>query len=482
MGVLSGMEPQRVLYYFEEICAIPHGSGNTDKISQYLLEFAKQNKMWVKQDSLGNIIIKKPATIGREQEEPYILQGHMDMVAVKRPECTLNMEQDGLLLAVDGEELYARQTSLGGDDGIAVAYALALLESSDISHPALEVIITVDEEVGMEGAAGIDLSCLDGHRMINLDSEEEGIFLTSCAGGMRIESKFPIQFSKENGLQYEIIIDGSLGGHSGQEIHKGRANANIVLGKVLLVLYKLGLISIVSIDGGEKDNAIPNFAHAKVIIKSDKKEAFLKHFEDVGAHIKYEFRESDPMLCIHSRLSAENEAEDVVVFSKSSSEEILDFLTLQPNGVQGMSTKMEGLVETSLNMGVIKTSDRTFIGVQCLRSSDNEKLEQLGNEVMFMTKEIGGTSERHGVYPAWEYRENSELREHMLEVYERMYGHKPIVEAVHAGLECGLFAGKIEDLDCVSIGPDMKDIHTTNERLNLASVRRVWEYLLEVLR
>lgn len=493
MGVLTNLEPKKVFQYFEEICGIPHGSGNIDQISNYLVDFAKARNLEVIQDEVKNVIIIKEATPGYENEPTVILQGHMDMVAVKKPDCDIDMKTEGLRLAVDGDNLYAEGTSLGGDDGIAVAYAMALLDSDTIKHPRLEVIITVDEEVGMDGAMVIDLSMLKGNRLLNLDSEEEGIFLTSCAGGARACCNLPVNVSESKGILVEITIDGLLGGHSGAEIHHERGNSNCLMGRVLWNLQKNMPVQLVSVKGGLADNAIPRKTDAVVLIPEGSE--LCKEMMDVSAEatcldhtlealmmdIADELATRDPGFAMRWKSGSEVVSAEAV--SVEDTAKAAGLLIALPDGVQNMSADVKGLVETSLNMGMLelKGGEAGLEAVFSVRSSVESAKTALIQRLDAITTLAGGACAVTGDYPGWVYRVDSPLRDKMIDVYKEMYGTEPKVDAIHAGLECGILGSKIKDLDCVSIGPDMKDIHTTEERLSIASTKRVWEYLVRLL-
>lgn len=476
--VLKELEPKEVFHYFEEICNIPHGSGNIEKISDYLVNFAKERNLFYIQDELKNVIITKEASDGYEETEPVIIQGHMDMVAVKTPECKLDMEKEPLQLAVDGDYVYAKETSLGGDDGIAVAYALALLDSEKIEHPRLEIVLTVDEETGMEGARGIDLSMLKGHRLLNLDSEEEGIFLTSCAGGARVNCELPLQWEEAEGTLYEVDIRGLLGGHSGSEIHKERGNSNSLAGRLLTECADGTGYRIVRIEGGLADNAIPRETKAEVLVLKNE-DIFEQNIRTFEEKVKKELESKDPGFQVFMEKKEYTKRE---VFSKECSHKAAALLFLLPNGVQAMSMDVEGLVETSLNMGIVETKKEAFRIEFSVRSSIESAKEALIKKLAAITELCGGSYRVSGSYPGWAYRKNSPLREMMIRIYREMYGKEPEIQAIHAGLECGLLAEKIPELDCVSLGPDMKDIHTTEEKLSISSVKRVWEYCIEVLK
>ncbi len=485
MGVLSGLEPQNVFYYFEEITKIPHGSGNVAQLSDYLARFAKERGLWCRQDACQNIIMVKEATPGYESEPPVILQGHMDMVAVHRPDDPIDMATEGLKVGIDGDDLYAEGTSLGGDDGIAVAYALALLDADEICHPRLEVVITVDEEVGMDGARQIDLSPLRGRRMINLDSEEEGIFLTSCAGGARVNCLLPCGQTRIWGRSAEISIAGLRGGHSGEEIDKGRGNANSLLGRLLWAVTSRLNVGLVSLDGGLADNAIPREARAVLQVASENLPALEEIVEKTAAEISGELSARDPQVRIAVAGQPEEEA-GVFCATPEDTRRIAAFLISAPNGVQAMSADIDGLVETSLNLGILHyAADAENSGevsaVFSVRSSVDSAKRALIARLQALAALTGGGIQVRGDYPGWQYRAVSPLRDKMTALYERMYGQKPLIRAIHAGLECGLLAAKIPDLDCVSIGPDMKDIHTTEERLSISSTARVWSFLVQLL-
>ena len=456
---------------------MPHGSGNTKIISDWLVKFAVDHNLEYHQDAAGNVIIIREASAGCEDKAPVIIQGHMDMVAVHDADRDIDMEKEGLDLQVDGDFLYARGTSLGGDDGIAVAYGLALLSDTEHSLPGIELVVTVDEEVGMLGAAVIDLSPCKATTMLNIDSEEEGIFLVSCAGGARIDLKFPMEeISGDIGAVYKITIDGLLGGHSGTEINKGRANAIVLMGQILKKLSDAKLLMAINdIKGGTADNAICNSCEAIVLCKPVEPELF--------EIIKYETLENYLTVETGARLVMDRIAQkpESLKWYHNPNTTLSHFLTSLPNGVIGMSKDIEGLVETSLNQGII-SMDETGVSLSIsVRSNDDDKKAELIKTVLEVGTTHGASHNVHGDYPGWKYRKDSPLRDKMISVYRKMYGAEPEIQALHAGLECGVFAQKIPGLDCVSFGPNMFDIHTTKERLSLSSAERVWNFLLEVL-
>ena len=473
---LAGIEPQEVFACFEKLCAIPHGSRNTKAISDYLVAFAREQGIRCIQDNLNNVILFGEGTCGMENHAPVILQGHMDMVCEKDPGCSLDMAAEGLDVTHDDTYVYAKGTTLGGDDGIAVAYAMALLMDKTIPHPPLEVIITVDEEIGMLGAAGIDLSMLRGRRMINLDSEEEGIFTVSCAGGATAVLSLPNNRHAVYGPCIRLAVDGLQGGHSGAEIHKGRANANMLLGRLLRAMAAETELRLVSADGGLKDNAIPVAAEAVVAAEDGRKAKAAA--ERMAACFQTEYRRSDPMLTV----TAEEAAAAWQPMDASSTERAVCLLACAPNGVQTMSQDIHGLVQTSLNLGILKTGENAVTASFCIRSSVDSEKEMLKDRLACLLAQLGGGVSFSGEYPGWAYRPDSPLRELMTEVYREQYGREPKVEAIHAGLECGLLAGKLPGLDCVSIGPDLLEIHTPREKMSISSVQRVWAFVREVLK
>lgn len=480
MRVLENLEPKKVFYYFEEICSIPHGSGNLDGISSYLARFAKDRGLFHVRDASNNVIIVKEASAGYESVPPIILQGHMDMVAVKKNDCDIDLEKDPLRLNVEGDLIRAEGTSLGGDDGIAVAYILAILDSEDIMHPRIEAVLTTDEEVGMEGATAIDLSMLRAKRMLNIDSEEEGILLTSCAGGMRTDCHIPVtRETDQGGIFLKVSVGGLLGGHSGTEIDKEHSNAIKLLGITLQQIHSKIPFRLADINGGEKDNAIPREAAAVVCIAKDNRNDFIEELKRIETEEKNEKKSKEKHLCIKAE-EAECSAESVM--DNNSTDRVLAFLVLLPNGVQAMSADIEGLVETSLNVGILRTCDSEVIASSAIRSAIETAKHKVNLQLQTLTKTFGGYTETHGEYPGWQFDPESKLRSDMVRIYRELFGKEVRVEALHAGLECGIMISKIPGLDCVSFGPDIFDIHTTEERLSISSTARMWDYLLEILK
>lgn len=515
MEVLKNLEPEKVFFYFEELCKIPHGSRNTKAISDYCAAFAREHKLRYIQDDSNNIIIFKDGSVGYEKSAAVILQGHLDMVCEKDADCEIDFTKDGLTLEVHGDDITARGTTLGGDDGIAVAFALAILSDDSLPHPPLEVVLTVDEEIGMLGAAALDCSPLKGRIMLNLDSEDEGKLLVSCAGGVTAVCRLPITREQEKASplatahgksKYTLSVSGLAGGHSGVEIDKGRANANQLLGRLLFALSKEIDLRLCSIQGGLKDNAIPREASADFIAADSdlppeklKKqlEAFVKQWTDI---LKHEYKNADPDITIaisgHTDSDTSATAGHAGNIAAISGRPAVSFLPLTPastkcaitalynlpGGVIRMSRDIEGLVQTSLNMGILKTKTDEIIYSFSVRSSLATEKAELLSRMECLMDSLGGSISLEGDYPAWEYRTDSPLRELMVTVFKEQYGYPPEIQALHAGVECGLFAGKLPGLDCVSFGPMIQDIHTPKERLSISSCARTWQYTLEILK
>lgn len=478
MRVLENLEPKSVFRYFEDICNIPHGSGNMEKISDFCINFAKEHGLDCFQDDMKNVIIIKEATPGYEEEEPIILQGHLDMVCERRPDKEKDFLTEGLDLCTDGKLIWADGTTLGGDDGIAVAFCLAILADKDLIHPRLEVVLTVDEETGLYGAEAIDLSMLKGKKLINIDSEEEGILLTSCAGGLTLNIEIPVERVEAQGMISELRVTGLLGGHSGVEIDKGRANSNVVLGRVLRALEKEISVDIISMEGGAKDNAIPRLSTANILVNKEQEETLQRIVKTQEEILRRELHASDPEVTLVLKPLEDAMME---VLDDTSRAKVIHTLNNIPNGILSYSMDVEGLVETSLNMGIMNLEEQKLKMSFAVRSSMESAKYYLTDKVRMFTEMLGGTIEIKGDYPGWEYRPDSPLRDTFVSVYERIYGKRPKIQAIHAGLECGMFTGKIKDLDCISFGPNMKNVHTFEETLEVESVRRTWEYLCQIL-
>lgn len=479
MRVLKNLQPAKVFYYFEEICKIPHVSFHEKELSDYCVNFAKERGFFCRQDEMGNVLIVADATPGYEDVEPIIMQAHLDMVGDKVPECDIDMEKEPIKIKVDGDFIRAEGTTLGGDDGIAVAYALAILDSDDIPHPRMEVVLTVSEEVGLLGATGMDLSMCKGKRLINVDSEVEGVLTAGCAGGIRIRSEFGISRQKNTGVYCEAVLEGLKGGHSGMEIDKGRANANVLLGRFLLMLREqVKDFGVIELQGGAKENVIPKDGHVRFLIKEDQAALVSKVADAFDREMDMEYGTADPD--IHIKLTV-GKIVTKEVLDEDSVEKLIVALNNMPNGVQGMSMDLPGLVETSLNLGVAETDENAFVLRFSVRSSVASAKNYLVKKVELLTCALGGKVSFAGEYPAWPYARSSGLRDLCVDIYKKQYGKEPKIDVLHAGLECGILSSKIPGLDCISIGPDMLEIHTPNERLSIRSAARVWEYIKEIL-
>ena len=479
MSILGHLEPKGVFKYFEEICGIPHGSGNTARMTDYLMKFAADRGIWARRDEIGNVVMRKPATPGYEAVPGVIIQGHMDMVAVKTPDSSKDMAVEGLDLAVDGDYVYAVNTSLGGDDGIAVAYGLAVMDAKDLEHPEVELIITVDEETGLFGAKAIDISDIKGRRFLNIDSEEEGIFLTSCAGGARVKGALPVDMASVNGQKITVAVKGLQGGHSGVDIHRERGNALHLLARTLYHASKEVQFNIAAFHGGTVENAIPREAFAEVVLAAEDAAKFTANVKETEEALKAEYATRDAGIYVEIT----EEAEDAyAVYNDKTTANLLHLLVGAPVGVQAMSQSVSGLVETSLNLGVVESNDRAVTVQYSVRSSVESAKAALLEKLEIIFKMVGASFKTSGEYPGWAFRVDSPLRDKMVRVYEEMYGVKPEIQAIHAGLECGLFLGKQPDLDCISFGPNMCSIHTTEEKLSISSTKRTWEFLVAVLK
>ena len=476
MKKLGGIEPQSVFLYFEEICSMPHGSGNTKIISDFLVSFAREQGLRYIQDSLNNVILFAPASKGYEDHTPVILQGHMDMVCEKDENVSIDMETEGLDISHDGTWVFANGTTLGGDNGIAVAYALAILADKSIPHPPLEIIITVDEETGMYGAAGIDLSMLKGRTMLNIDSEDEGIFTVSCAGGARGTITLPLKRRAVYGPCIRLTVEGLQGGHSGVEIHKNRGNAIKIMGELLSRVQELMPLCLTGFSGGAKDNAIPRSCQATMVAMG----MHLERINDITLKLQTELREKydEPELVIHGD---DVDALGGNALSTEDTKKVIALLNDVPNGVQTWSKEIPGLVQTSLNLGVSQLSEELRLTF-AVRSSVNQEKRELLDRLKKIAEDYEGSYSETGDYPAWEYKKDSHLRNVMVSVFQSMFDRAPEIVAIHDGLECGLLSEKLPGLDCVSIGPDMEDIHTSRERLNIASTERTWNFILEILK
>lgn len=474
MYQLKDLEPREVFRFFESICDLPHGSKNTKILSDFCAVFARMRGLWCQQDKQGNVVIRKEASPGYEDHPTVVLQGHLDMVCEKLPEVKIDFQKDGLTLKQEGDRLYADGTTLGGDDGIAVAMALAILDNKNLVHPPLEVLFTVDEEIGMLGATALDSRALKGRTLINIDSEEEGVLTAGCAGGVRSTLTLPIRRESAHGIPCTLTLDGLTGGHSGTEINAGHENAILWLIRFFAPLARQYGYRPSAFSGGGKDNAIPRSATIRFLAPQTPGDALRSAMEAALTQL----RTGEP----NANLTlTEGSLCDSGVFTRETQEKAFLLFETLPNGVITMSEEVPGLVETSLNLGILAT-ERSLVFDYAVRSSKDHAKRDLTALLKSTIQKVGGQYQERGAYPAWEYRKDSRLRTVMTEVFRAQYGYDPKIDIIHAGLECGILSSKFPGLDCISIGPDLFDIHTPRESLSVSSVERTWKYLLNVLK
>lgn len=481
MNVLKGLEPKEVLEIFEEISKIPRGSSNEKAISDYIADIAKTEGFFVYQDEAHNVVVKKNGTEGYENSAPVILQGHIDMVCEKNADVIHDFMKDPLKLKIDGDFITADGTTLGADNGIAVAYMLAVLKSKTLAHPPIEAVFTSDEEAGMNGARKLDYSILKGRQLINLDSEEEGNILTCCAGGLRAKIAVPVvwELQREGQTAFKVTVKGLKGGHSGSDIHLQRANANKLLGRLLNSLLEEANIKITETNGGNMDNAIPREAEA-IISCEDKDcgivEGLCQAFNEVCIK-EYRGIEEGILVTVEKLETVPKR-----VFSVVTAQRAIAVLMLIPYGVKAFSVDIDGLVESSNNIGIVRTSQKEITFTCATRSSVATRKQLICDEMKTIAMLTGAEFSTRFPYPAWEYNPNSRLREVLSNTYRNMFGKEAKIDAIHAGLECGIFSENLEGCDMVSIGPEMADVHTPDERLSISSTKRTWEYLKEILK
>lgn len=476
MKKLAGFKPYKVFEYFEEISAIPRGSGNMDRISNYCVDFAKAHCLKFEQDEAKNVIIFKEASLGYENAEPIILQGHLDMVCQKTEETDIDFEKDGLDIYAEEDYVKAKGTTLGADNGIAVAMILAILDSDDVKHPPIEAVFTTDEEIGMVGAGKLSFANLKGKRMINIDSESMGTVTVSCAGGSDFKMFIPVKRKSAEGRKIKLSVKGLRGGHSGVEINSGRVNANILAARILNHLKEKADFDIISLNGGDKGNAIPVCCIAEIL--TDDADLIVSEINSYAKIIKDEIKMRESGFMIETEIS---DKADFNIIASPLKEKLIFLLLCAPNGVIEMSAEIENLVETSLNLGILKTDDEQITVSFALRSNKESALRFLEEKLKTYSECIECRADSSGHYPPWEYKENSFLQDIYKKVYFEKMGTYPKIEAIHAGLECGIFSSHIRGLDCISIGPDMYGIHTVGERLSISSVKKIYDIILNVL-
>lgn len=479
MSVLSELEPKRVFEFFEKICSIPHGSGNTSKIAMYCLEFAAERNLKAVKDDGNNVIIWKDGTKGYENSKPVILQGHFDMVCQKNDGCDIDMTKEGIRLCTDGELIWADGTTLGADDGIAVAYMLALLDSDDIPHPPIEALFTNDEEIGLLGVRSVDASLLRADRLINIDSEEEGILTVSCAGGVRAYCSLELEYisAKENESAFEVEISGLKGGHSGIDINQNRKNAHILMGRLLQHIARTVDFTVADLSGGNKTNVIPKYARALICTEGQNSAQLMNSVRRFNEIIREELLTSEPEVQITAKLCRMPKEHT----NGDSTRKIIFTLQQIPDGIQTMSPDIPNMVQTSLNMGELSVDNHTMKMGYLIRSNATTGKQLTVQKLQSFIEYLNGETVFKADYPVWEYKAESPLRDTMAKAYEEVYADKPRIAAIHAGLECGILAGKKPELDMVSFGPTLKNVHTPDESMEVASAARCWKYLLKVL-
>lgn len=477
MNKLVNLKPENVFKYFSELSSIPRGSGNMKDISLYCIEFAKKHGLKAVQDKYLNVVIYKKAAKGYENSEPIILQGHLDMVCQKDDGYFFDFSKDSLKLYTENGFLKAEGTTLGADNGIAVAMILAILEDDTLEHPPIEAVFTTDEEIGMLGAMKLDVSKLSSTKMINLDSEDEGIVTVSCAGGSDFFVSVPIAKKKSKGTEMRLIVKGLRGGHSGVEINSGRVNANVLIARILNRVRECKGFSLIRVDGGSKGNAIPLRSTANFLVDDPEKTCDI--LNDYIKVIKNEIVAREPGFDAEIEILGENCYD---VMTPEFSKKIIYVLMCAPNGVIEMSAEIKGLVESSLNMGILKTEEDKVTILFTLRSNKKSMLNFIEEKLKMFFSCVVCEIKTSGHYPPWEYKSDSYLQTIYSKEFEKKFGYKPTFEALHAGLECGVFASAIDKFDCISVGPQMYDVHTTKEKLDILSVEKVFDVLCNVLK
>lgn len=484
--MLENIDYKKIFTYFEEISNVPRGSRHNERISAYLVDFAKEHGLEYRVDDALNVVIKKPACGGGTSQEPVMLQGHMDMVCVSA-DGSHDFQKEGLPLRVDGDLIYSEGTTLGGDDGIALAYMLALLDGTDYIHPPLEAVFTTDEEIGMDGASALDTSDLKAGMLINIDNEEAGVLLVSCAGGASVDVRFDGRPSEQTGQRIQVSVDGLAGGHSGTEIQKHPLNASIVLGRLLADAYEKHPFYLCSFVGGDKDNVITNAASCEICCDGDAG-SLARDLADAAAELTAELKSREPgiTVAVAEIESKKPESGEALCFDRPFTETVLAFLTLTITGVQAMSGDVPGMVESSLNMGVANTDETGMKMAFSVRSQKKGYRQYMIDQLTRLARCVAADGIAHtvavrGRYPAWDYKPDSKLRDIMIREFRNRFGTEPRVEGIHAGLECGILSEKMPGLDIVSVGPDIHGIHTVEERLSISSARDYFDYIVQVL-
>ena len=476
MGVLTGLEPKAVFEFFEALCAIPRGSHNTGPVSEFLVEFAHQRGLKYRRDEVNNVVIWKDAAPGYEGAPAVMLQSHLDMLVEKERDCSRDTDQAGLDIFTEGDLIGARGTTLGADDGIGVAMMLAALDDDRLQHGPLECVFTADEEVGMLGVRALDVSDLTAKYMINLDSLEERVFTVSCGGSTRVVCTVPVKREPFEGRVCALMVDGFIGGHSGEDIHLGRANANHLMGRAIIEIMRRTELRLLTVSGGAKDNTIPRDAAALISVTNlETAKAVAKQLAE---DLENEYRATEKKV----RVRLFPTRSGFVPMDRESTVKAATFLFCAPNGVQMMSAEVPGLVQTSLNFAQVYTDEDMVVSRFMVRSSINSQADETAQRVIALARALGGEASIPSYYSAWQYRPNSRLREVMADAFMMVYGTEPRIAAQHSSLECGILSGRMPDLDCISFGPEVVNVHTPRERLSISSTWRTWALLKETQR
>ena len=479
MTALTQLYPQPLWQWFEQICAIPHPSKHEHALSQHIQQWAKAQGLAVVEDKVGNLIIRKPATAGMENCKIVVLQAHIDMVPQKNANKVHNFETDPIEAYVDGDWVKARGTTLGSDNGIGMSSALAILGSKDIKHGPLEVLLTIDEEAGMTGAFGLEAGYLDAEILINTDSEQEGEIYMGCAGGVDAQISVPMswQAPEQSNASFSLTMSGLKGGHSGVNIHLGRGNANKLLARFLFKYSDELALELVSFSGGSLRNAIPREANVQLMLPAENVEALKQAIESFQALVREELAVADPaMLLTLAAIDA-----PIKVMDEEAQNSLIDLLHASPNGVIRMSDEVEGVTETSLNIGVISTEDESVEILCLIRSLIDSGREEVTGMLTALSNLSGASIDLSGAYPGWKPDTSSPVMEIVRDTYNDIYKKDPTVMVIHAGLECGLFKEPYPHMDMVSIGPTIRYPHSPDEMVNITTVGQYWELLLAVL-
>lgn len=468
------LNPSIVWKHFYDLTQIPRPSSHEAKVIEHIKKFAESHKLDYTTDDTGNIVVRKPATKGKENVTGVILQSHVDMVPQKNNDKKHNFETDPIETIIDGEWVRANKTTLGADNGIGVASMLAVLESNDFAHGPIEALFTITEETGMDGAFGLIPGLLKGKILINLDSEDEGELFVGCAGGINGSAKTTVQLENSPaGLAYEIIVSGLRGGHSGLDINLGRANANKLISRLLWSAMKNFPVKVSEIKGGDLRNAITRESHAKIIVPEKFEHDFKSFFEPFVSAVKNEYSVADPNLKIELNSLVKPEK----VLTDADAKRIVGMLNAAPNGVVRMSDEMQGVVETSLNLAIVNVSEGKAELLYLLRSSVDSAKYALAEQVASLHELLGCEVEFSGDYPGWKPNSNSAILNTMVAHYQKDFGKKPEVKAIHAGLECGIIGGKYPGLDMISFGPTIRHPHSPDEKVKIDTVEMFWKFL-----